>query len=260
MTGDVEQATMEWLRERQDAETHLKAYRDRASELKARLAQLEAGGPEAPCPTCGRPLADHLGEVRVQLREEWELVVQDGRWWKRRRAQLEDKPEHLRALEAAAERLEAARAAVLREAGRVAERITGGRVLWVRPAEDAAEAPPVGEGIFHGGAPASRDRAAVEVACRVAAARLARAAGAPLHGMVAAEALDALDPEDRLRAVDVLAELADALGQVVVVTGTDVVERRPEAFAQAFRLRRDSRGGPPLRPLAVGARTLVLVG
>ena len=77
----------------------------------------------------------------------------------------------------------AARAAVLREAGRVAERITGGRVLWVRPAEDAAEAPPVGEGIFHGGAPAARDRAAVEVACWVAAARLARAAGAPLHGM-----------------------------------------------------------------------------
>ena len=308
VTGDVEQATMEWLRERQDAETHLKAYRDRARELKARLAQLEAGGPEAPCPTCGRPLADHLGEVRVQLREEWESVVQDGRWWKRRRAQLEDKPEHLRALEgrafrlhaaleAAAERLEAARtrlrgraahrsaarrepvalearalerlagelraaarAAVLREAGRVAERITDGRVLWVRPAEDAAEAPPVGEGIFHGGAPAACDRAAVEVACRVAAARLARAAGAPLHGMVAAEALDALDPEDRLRAVDVFAELADALGQVVVVTGTDVVERRPEAFAQAFRLRRDSRGGPPLRPLAVGARTLVLVG
>ena len=277
VTGDIEQATMEWLRERQDAETHLKAYRDRARELKSRLAQLEAGGPEAPCPTCGRPLADHLGEVRVQLREEWESVVQDGRWWKRRRAQLEDKPEHLRALEGRAFRLHvapearalerlagewrsAARAAVLRESGRVAERITGSRVLWVRPAEDAAEAPPVGEGIFHGGAPAARDRAAVEVACRVAAARLARAAGALLHGMVAAEALDALDPEDRLRAVDVLAELADALSQVVVVTGTDVVERRPEAFAQAFRLRRDSRGGPPLRPLAVGARTLVLVG
>ncbi len=127
MTGDVEQATMEWLRERQDAETHLKAYLDRASELKARLAQLEAGGPEAPCPTCGRPLADHLGEVRVQLREEWESVVQDGRWWKRRRAQLEDKPEHLRALEAAAERLEAARTRLRRRAPRCCGRPVGSR-------------------------------------------------------------------------------------------------------------------------------------
>jgi len=55
--------------------------------------------------------------------------------------------------------------------------------------------------------------------------------GAPGAEAVPDEVLDALDPEDRLHAVDVLAELADALGQVVVVTGTDVVERRPEAFA-----------------------------
>ena len=41
---DLEVANMEWLRERQDAETHLLAYRDRARELKARLHQLEEGG------------------------------------------------------------------------------------------------------------------------------------------------------------------------------------------------------------------------
>jgi hypothetical protein len=127
-------------------------------------------------------------------------------------------------------------------------------VLWIRSGDTG----PVAEGIFHGGAPAARDRAAVELSCRVAAARLARAAGAPLEGMVIGEALDALDPEDRLRAADVLAELAHALGQVIVVTGTDLVELRPEAFTRALLLRGDSRAAPALQPLAVGAATLAL--
>jgi exonuclease SbcC len=301
VTGDVEQATMEWLRERQDSETQLLAYRDRARELKARLAQIEAAGPDAPCPTCGRPLADHLKDVRVQLREEWESVVQDGRWWKRRREQLEGKPEHLRgleghgvrvgaAVESGAERVErvrarirelegalepsagageespegralalladelraAARACVLREAGRLAERITAGRVLWIR----ASEHGPVAEGVFPGGVALARDRAALELAGRVAAARLARDAGAPLQAVIVGESLDALDAEDRLRAADVLAEAAEGLGQVVIVTGTDLVELRPEVFAQAFALR--PRGGGGVAPLAVGVPELRL--
>lgn len=303
VTGDTEQATMEWLRERQDAETTLQAYRDHARELKARLGQLDTGGAEAPCPTCGRPLADHLSDVRVRLREEWESVVQDGSWWKRRRDQLEDKPEHLRVLEErtlrlhaamqeATERLEMARrrmregealhtsarpephspegralarlagelrdravATVLCEAGRIAERITAGRVLWIRWGKKG----PIGEGTSRAGAPASQDRAAVELACRVAAATLARDAGAPLTGMIVGEALEALDPEDRLRAVDVLGEVADVLGQVVLVTGTGLVHSRPEAFAVAYSLREDAGETLPLRPLAVGAATLELI-
>ena len=302
VTGDTEQATMEWLRERQDAETTLQAYRDHARELKARLAQLDAGGSEAPCPTCGRPLADHLSDVRIRLREEWESIVQDGSWWKRRREQLEDKPEHLRTLEGrtlrlhaatqrAAERLEVARrrvrerealhasvrpepdspearalgrlaaelrdralATVLCEAGRLAERLTAGRVLWIRSGEEG----PVGEGTFCGGASAARDRAAVDLACRVAAATLAQGAGAPLAGMVVGEALEVLDPEDRLRAVDILGELAEVLGQVVIVTGTDLVQIRPEAFAVAYSLRGDAPETAALQPLAVGAATLEL--
>ena len=297
LTGDVEQATMEWLRERQDAETQLQAYRDRARELKARLSHIQTGGPEAPCPTCGRPLADHLKDVRVQLREEWESVVQDGSWWKRRRDQLDGKPEHLQllesramrvqaAVESAARRLEGARAharqlearrapavdqreastevralgrlaaelesaaldQLLRRAGSAAERITAGRILWIRKGDDG----PVGEGGFPGGAPTARDRAAVDVACRIAAAALARGAGAPLGGMVVSEAFEALDPEDRLRAVEELAELAERLGQAVVVTGTDVVDLRPELFATAFELRGERWGTAPLRPLPVG--------
>jgi hypothetical protein len=76
--------------------------------------------------------------------------------------------------------------------------------------------------------------------------------------MVVGESLDALDPEDRLRSADVLVELAQALGQVVIVTGTDLVELRSEAFAGAFLLRGDGRSGAGLQPLAVGSATLAL--
>ena len=303
VTGDVEQATMDWLRERQDAESQLQSYRDRARELKARLTQIQAGGPDAPCPTCGRPLADHLKDVRVQLREEWESVVQDGSWWKRRREQLEGKPEHLRtlegrgvrvhaAVETGAERVErvrtrvrelaavgieprgdeagspevralerlaeelrvTARGRVLSEAGRLAERISAGRILWIRDDDGS----PVAEGVFYGGLPGRRDRAAVDLAIRVAAAALANTAGAQIMGIVVGEAFEALDPEDRLRSVDVLGELAEELGQVVVVTGTDVVDLRPEAFVRALELGPSERGVPSLRPLPVGAAVLRL--
>lgn len=108
VNGDMEVANMDWLRERQDAETHLLAYRDRARELKVRLQQLEAGGPESECPTCDRLLAERFASVLTVLREEWESVVQDGSWWKRRREQLDFKPTHVQELEGKAIRLQAA--------------------------------------------------------------------------------------------------------------------------------------------------------
>jgi DNA repair exonuclease SbcCD ATPase subunit len=107
VTGDLEQATMDWLRERQDAETRLQAYRDRARELKARLRQMEEGGAITPCPTCGRGLDDHFQAVLETLRDEWEGVVQDGSWWRRRREQLELKPEALQEMESRAVQLHA---------------------------------------------------------------------------------------------------------------------------------------------------------
>lgn len=106
--GDLEEATMNWTRERQDAETTLMAYRDRARELRTRLKEMEDSGPGTPCPMCGRVLDDHYEEVAVQLREEWESVVQDGQWWKRRWDQLEMKPEALQELESRAVRYQAA--------------------------------------------------------------------------------------------------------------------------------------------------------
>ncbi len=106
--GDLEVASMDWHRERQDAETTLHAYRDRARELKARIRGMETAGPTAACPTCGRVLEGHYGEVMGELRDDWEAIVQDGSWWRRRWEQLEPKPAHLQDLEGRALRLHAA--------------------------------------------------------------------------------------------------------------------------------------------------------
>ena len=106
--GDLEAGRMEWHRERQDSETHLHAYRDRGRELRDRIRKLEELGPDSPCPTCGRLLAEHSQEVLGELREEWETLVQDGQWWRRRWEQLEEKPQGLRDLEGNSYRLNAA--------------------------------------------------------------------------------------------------------------------------------------------------------
>ncbi len=99
--------TMEWHRERQDAETHLRAYRDRARELRVRLDVLEKAGEEAPCPTCGRHLNEQYSKVLGVLRDEWDSVVQDGKWWRRRSEQLRLMPESLIEVESRAIRMHA---------------------------------------------------------------------------------------------------------------------------------------------------------
>jgi DNA repair protein SbcD/Mre11 len=107
-SGDAEVRTLEWARDRQEADSRLLQYRDRARELRARIRTLETDGDRAPCPTCRRPLAESHGELLQLLRDEWEEVVQDGRWWRRRREQLENKPDDLTALERKAVELQAA--------------------------------------------------------------------------------------------------------------------------------------------------------
>ena len=100
--GDAEAATMAWARERQDAETRLLLYRDRERELRGQLRSMERAGRDGPCGRCGRELGDRAEQVRDALAEEWESVVQDGRWWRRRRDQLEGKPDDVQAAESRA--------------------------------------------------------------------------------------------------------------------------------------------------------------
>lgn len=96
----AEAAMTTWLRERQDAETRLLLYRDRERELREEVSGLDEAGENARCGSCGTPLGDLAGEVREARTEEWKAVVQDGRWWRRRRDQLEARPGELDAAEA----------------------------------------------------------------------------------------------------------------------------------------------------------------
>ncbi|GMR12495.1 MAG: hypothetical protein BMS9Abin29_0684 [Gemmatimonadota bacterium] len=161
VNGDMEVANMDWLRERQDAETHLMAYRDRARELKVRLQEMESGGAEAPCPTCGKVLADHHARVITQLHEEWESIVQDGSWWKRRREQLELKPPALQGLENESVRLQARIEAYSKEVERLRALSTLGHAEEPTKPAQASE-------------PDQRTGAAAEIAVRAAALRALR--------------------------------------------------------------------------------------
>ncbi len=84
-----------WQQDRQEVRTRLQTYKDRTAELQQQLDQLREAGPEGTCPTCGRPLHDHYSQVLTDLEDEWESLVQDGKWLKKREGQLAEKPEAL---------------------------------------------------------------------------------------------------------------------------------------------------------------------
>ncbi len=89
----------EWIERRREAETRLDTYRGRAQDLKTQLQQLREAGPEGTCPTCERPLGREFDNVIGRLQDEWETLVQDGKWLSQRVAQLQDPPPELAAAE-----------------------------------------------------------------------------------------------------------------------------------------------------------------
>ncbi len=97
--AEQEEARTVWLRDRQDAQTKLQGYRDRAAELKEQIQQIRTLGPEGACPTCGRPVGDDFERLLDEMEEQWVSLVQDGKWWKSRADQLDQKPEELVSLE-----------------------------------------------------------------------------------------------------------------------------------------------------------------
>lgn len=134
-SGDLEAANLQWAQERQEAESKLQAYRDRAAELRDRTREVRAGEGEAECPACGRKLGEGYADLLATLRSEWEEVVQDGRWWARRRRQLDEKPEELQRLEEHTLRLHL-------EAEKAAEALERARVVRGRPDPEPAAAAP----------------------------------------------------------------------------------------------------------------------
>ena len=95
----VEKEHRVWVQRREEIKTKLDAYRDRARELKEQVRQLEEAGPYGTCPTCEQPLGAQFDAVVGRLRDEWDTLVQDGKWLKQRLDQLEAKPEELEGAE-----------------------------------------------------------------------------------------------------------------------------------------------------------------
>ncbi len=91
----------DWVRDRQEAETRRQQKRDEYAEIKAQYEKLKELGPDAPCPTCLRPLGNSHAALLEELGDKLELLRVDGQYFKQRVEQLLSEPEDLRALDAA---------------------------------------------------------------------------------------------------------------------------------------------------------------
>jgi len=91
----------DWVRDRQEAETRRQQKRDEYAEIKAQHEKLKELGPDAPCPTCLRPLGASHVALLEELGDKLELLRVDGLYFKQRVEQLLAEPDDLRALDAA---------------------------------------------------------------------------------------------------------------------------------------------------------------
>jgi exonuclease SbcC len=99
VAAELEEKKNAWLRDRQDAETKLQTFRDRAKELQEQIRQIRETGPAGACPTCGRPMGADYERLLDQFEDQFQEVKQDGVWWKSRFEQLADKPDEVADLE-----------------------------------------------------------------------------------------------------------------------------------------------------------------
>jgi DNA repair protein SbcC/Rad50 len=90
--GKLEARRTEWVRDRQEVETRLRALREQYSELRAQRDGLVKLGEEGNCPTCTRQLGVHYRDVLDVLERQIETVQADGSYFRSRLEQLERMP------------------------------------------------------------------------------------------------------------------------------------------------------------------------
>ncbi|HWZ59784.1 MAG TPA: SMC family ATPase, partial [Gemmatimonadaceae bacterium] len=105
--GQAEARRTDWVRDLEEARTKLKALGDQVKELRRQKEQLVHLGPDGECPTCARPLGDHLASVVALLDEQASTLTVDGRYYKDRVKQLTQPPAEVTALDARRETLAA---------------------------------------------------------------------------------------------------------------------------------------------------------
>lgn len=250
-------AKVAWIRERQDAETRLLLYRDRERELRGRLAAIEEAGEDADCSVCGRPLGEHAESVVGARREEWESVVQDGKWWRRRRDQLKRKPTQLKSLELEAAALRARIAENAGEevgdTGEAGQRFTASarqrlrrriqhKVVTLTGGRFAGSFPGLYEEWIEGGRSGGEEIAVLRIASRITMVELALGSGLDPGAVVIPTGLERLGDEDLSRVLAELVSLATGTGFVLVKVTPRVVASAPECFDSLFRIEDMPRG------------------
>ena len=96
--GKLESRRTEWVRDRQEVDTRLRALRGQYAELREQRDKLLQLGEEGACPTCTRPLGEHFRNVLDVIERQVETVEADGAYFRSRLDQLEAMPadiEHL---------------------------------------------------------------------------------------------------------------------------------------------------------------------
>lgn len=91
----------DWVRDRQEAETLLSQKRDEYADVKIQYDRIRELGPDAPCPTCLRPLGASHAALLEELGDKLETLRVEGLYFKQRGEQLHAEPDDLRALDAA---------------------------------------------------------------------------------------------------------------------------------------------------------------
>ena len=91
----------DWVRDRQEAETLLGQKRDEYADIRSQHDRLRELGPDAPCPTCLRPLGNSFASLLEELGDKLEALRVEGLYFKQRGDQLQAEPDDLRALDAA---------------------------------------------------------------------------------------------------------------------------------------------------------------
>ncbi|MFW5905005.1 MAG: hypothetical protein ACOCUZ_02190, partial [bacterium] len=102
------------------------------------------------------------------------------------------------------------------------------------------------------------DRVTAAVALHLALALELVETGARLESLLVAETFRGMDPEARIRSVEVLRGLRDRIPQILLLWGGEVVDAVPERFDQILEFRAD-RDRPSIRSLPGGVGWLDMV-
>ena len=93
---DVEQRRTEWVRDHQEAETKLKAFREQFAELKEQRERIARLGEDGACPTCTRPLGANYRTVLDDFDAKLDTLRVDGGYYKNRLEQLDEAADDLK--------------------------------------------------------------------------------------------------------------------------------------------------------------------